>query len=68
MTTNHTRSIGAEVATTEEEQRRSQAPRPPIIPILRQTYLSPYSANCSQPKAGYRLAEFGTFWINLLFE
>lgn len=45
--TNHSRGIGAEVAMVEEEQRRSQGPRSPIIPMLRRTYLNPYSANCT---------------------
>ena len=31
MTTNNTRGISTEVATTEGEQRRSQGPRSPII-------------------------------------
>ena len=51
MGTNHTGRISAEVTGTEGEQRRSQGSRSPAIQIRWRAYLSPYSANCPQPKS-----------------
>ena len=62
-TTHQTGGVCTEVATTEEEQRRSQGSRSPIVPPRPHTHLSPNSVNCLPP--GHQSAESGAFHLPL---